>query len=133
MSQHLGERLPLSLVERLGRDEWAQRAIVIASLDDHGYAHPAMLSPREFVVIDARMIQVETYAASRTAANLDARKRLTAIIADVDGVFYIKGDVVGSAAAANARTVFEVRVSEVLEDAPAPGERARITTGIRFA
>jgi hypothetical protein len=133
MSVHLGDRLPARLVARLGSGEWADRAIVIGSIDARGYPHPAMLSPQEFVVLDEQTIRVETYESSRTATNLETSKRLTAIVADVDGVFYIKSEVVRAHAAANARIRFDVRVIEVLEDTPAPGEAARLTTGIRFA
>lgn len=133
MSKHLGPHLTVSLLSRLtSTDErYSDRAIVICTVDDYGHPHPAMLSSGEFTALGDRTIRLVAYAASRTAHHLQARALVTAILADVDGVFYVKAAAVSSREE-SGRMVFELQVREVLEDTPAPEEGARITSGIRF-
>ena len=133
MSQNLGARLSADLRSHLDKANATSstRAIVVCTIDEGGHAHPAMLSAQEFYVLDDSLIRLVTYPSSRTAANLRERQRVTAILADVDGVFYIKG-VVSDSRPDNGRIMFDVRVVEVLEDRPATGENARLTSGIRF-
>ena len=129
-------QLPDSLRQQLTRAELSpadNRAIVICTIDDNGHAHPAMLSLTECYALDDKTIRLTTYSTSRTARNLRTRRLITAIVADVDGVFYIKGRASERASEDSRRAIFDVAVDEVIEDTPAAHETARITTGIRYS
>lgn len=91
-----------------------------------------MLSGRELYSVDQRTIRLTAFASSRTARNLRARGRVTLILADHDGVFYIKGTAISIETTTAVRADFDVRIEEVLEDTPTADEAATITTGIRF-
>ena len=136
MSKFVADHLTNGLVSRLSIDraiEYADRAIVICTVDEHGWPHPAMLSSLELVARDARNIRLSPHVASRTARNLKANGRLTLILANATGVHYIKGDVLllaPSMTAAPELAKFNMRVDSVLEDNPADFEDARIISGI---
>jgi hypothetical protein len=138
MSRFVGEELPEALRSRLGLDraiEQADRAIVICTIDEHGWAHPAMASTLELVACDARNIRLALHARSRTVRNIRANGRLTVIVADEQSVHYLKGDALVVAPAFATRPDFakiNLRLDSVLEDIPADYEHARITTGIRI-
>jgi hypothetical protein len=137
MSRFLADALPPMLVGRLSLDAAfgnADRAMVIVTVDEHGWPHPAMVSSLELVALDARNIRLALHAASRSARNLKANGRLTLVLADERGVFYVKGDVLPLArfmAADPAMAGFNLRVDSVLQDDAAAYEDARIATGIR--
>jgi hypothetical protein len=136
MSLFLGDSLPDSLTQRLNPDramERADRAVVICSVDEHGWPHPAMLSSLEFVAVDSRNIRLAIHSRSRTARNLQANGRLTAILADEDAVYYVKGDTRLLAPGRDAPDLarFNLRVDSVLQDAAGEYEHARIVAGIR--
>jgi hypothetical protein len=138
MSRFVADHLPTFLQAALSADrarENANRAIVICSIDEHGWPHPAVLSTYEVVAIDTRNIRLATHAASRTTRNLKADGRLTLILVDVGTAYYVKGDVlllVASMKSAPALAMFNLRVDSVLADDPLAYEEARITTGIVF-
>ena len=95
MSTFIGDALPDTLTHRLSTDqalERSDRAIVICSVDEHGWPHPAMLSRLEFVALDHRNIRLSLHTRSRTTRNLRANGRLTVIVVDEDAVYYVKGD-----------------------------------------
>ena len=134
MSNVVGHTLPEALLTRLSparAADYADRAFVICSIDDSGWAHPAMLSSRELQATDAHTMTLTTHGSSRTAQHLRSSGLVTIIVADTDGVFYIKG----TAATADTHgelARFTIRVREVAEDVPTADERARITSGIRI-
>jgi len=138
MSKIFGSELDPALFSRLSMAraiELADRAIVICSVaEDDGRPHPAMLSSLEVVAADERNIRFTIHRASRTARYLRANGKLTLIMADERGVFYIKGDarmLAPAMAAAPDQAKFNMRVERVLEDNPAAYENARVTSGIR--
>jgi hypothetical protein len=107
----------------------------MCSIDEHGWPHPAMASRRELVAADARNIRFAMDRASRTSRNLRANGHLTLIVADEQGVFYLKGDVrqlAPTTSAAPARAKFNMRVDSVLEDSARADEQVRIVSGIRL-
>ncbi len=115
--------------------ERANVAIVICSIDEDGWAHPAMLSTLEVVAKDARNMRIATHVGSRTTRNLKTNGKLSMIIADETAVHYLKGDVLLLAPA--MRTMphyakFNLRVDSVLQDVPTEYENARIVSGIRI-
>jgi hypothetical protein len=125
-------------MERLSLDRalnFADRAIVICTIDEHGWPHPAMLSSLEIVAHDARNVRIATDVSSRTTRNLKSNRKLSMILADQDAVYYLKGDVLLVAAtmqAAPRQAKFNLRVDSVLQDFAQEYEDARIVTGIRI-
>jgi Pyridoxamine 5'-phosphate oxidase len=137
MSRFVGEQLPDALLSRFSRDravELADRAIVICTVDEHGWPHPAMVSSLELVATDARNIRLMMHSASRSVRNMRASGRVTLIVVDDDRAYYLKGDVVlvtPSLGSAPDHAGFNLRIDSVLEDNPAEYEQARIVSSIR--
>ena len=138
MSKFVGDQLNDALLSRLGIDralECADRAFVLCTIDEHGWAHPAMASSLELVARDRTNVRIALGTRSRTVRNLQADGRLTLIVVDDASAHYIKGDVRLLAPTLAARTdhsKFNLRVDSVLEDIAADYEHARITSGIRI-
>ena len=136
MSRVIGADLPTGLFRRLSIEhafDYANEALVICTIDDDGQVHPAMLSSLEVVARDAHTVALTTHAASRTTRHLKVNGRITLIVVNRDGAFYIKGDALlalDAMAAAPDQVAFNIRVLTVLQDNPAAYENARITTGI---
>jgi hypothetical protein len=136
----VGEELPDDLYGALsGRDlaACADRVVVISTVDDRGFPHPALLSYFEVVAIDRRAIRLATYAESRTTRNATRDGRLTLIFVDIEFVYYVKATVRQLAASMRAtpyNTKLEIQVQEVLRDAPDPVREpgAHIAIGIRY-
>ena len=137
MSKFVGDQLNDALLSRLGLDraiEYADRAIVICTIDEHGWPHPAMVSSLELVARDARNVRFALHTRSRSARNLIVNGRLTLVVVDEGSVHYVKGDVLPMAPAATMEpelTRFNLRVDSVLEDVAADYEHARVTSSIR--
>lgn len=138
MSRFVADHLNPDLIAQLSADTAVARAnaaIVICSIDEHGWAHPAMLSTLEVVAKDARNVRIATPVGSRTTRNLKTNGKLSMIVADETAVHYLKGDVLLLAPV--MRTVphyakFNLRVDSVLQDVPTEDENARIVSGIRI-
>ena len=137
MSRTLGSHLTRDLLWRLSIEaamDNANAAIVICSIDQDGWPHPAMLSSLDVVARDERHIALAVHASSTTARNLRTHRRMAFILADERGVYYIKGTATlmrASMTAAPELASFVVSVMEMREDDPAAHERARVTSGIR--
>jgi hypothetical protein len=137
MSRFLADHLPALLLARLSRDAAfaeANHAIIMCTVDEHGWPHPAMLSSLEVVARDARNIRLCTYVSSRSTRNLKTNGIVTLVLADQRAVYYVKGDVILLAASLrespdNAK--FNLRVDSVLEDTADAAERATIVSGIQ--
>jgi hypothetical protein len=139
VSRFVADSLPAALLDRLTIDAAAANAniaIVLLTVDEHGWPHPAMLTTLEIVARDARNVRVVLHGRSRSARNLEANGKLTMVIADERGVFYVKGDAlltIASLGSAPEFAVFNLRVDSVLQDDPAAYENARVTSGITVA
>jgi flavin reductase (DIM6/NTAB) family NADH-FMN oxidoreductase RutF len=139
MSRFVSEHLPEELGRTLALDRAlarADRAIVVCTVDEHGWPHPAMVSSLELVVRDPRNIRFALHAGSRSVRNLRANGRLTAIVVEAGTAYYIKGDVLertASLAAAPAQAAFNLRVDSVLADQPGEYESATIVSDLRVA
>ena len=140
MSHLVGKELPPQVLEQFsGRDLRAcfGRVIPVITVDAAGFPHPALLSFGEVVALDARRIGLATYADSTTTNNMRRNGRLTLLLVEPEGTYYIKGTVrerPGGLPAFPGLAHLEMRVEQVLEDAArseVEGE-ARITSGIRF-
>ena len=140
MSKHVGDALPDDLFERLnGRDlpTVADQVIVVCSVDDRGFPHPALLSYFEVVAIDHRTIRLAMYSDSRTTRHARREGRLTLLLVDAGVAYYVKGTVqeVGHSMRTtpyNAKLDF--LVAEVLADEPHPTLEpgAYISSGITY-
>jgi hypothetical protein len=137
MSRFIADHLPGPLLARLSRDAAfaeANHAIVMCTIDEHGWPHPAMLSSLEVVARDASNIRLGTHVSSRSTRNLKVNGILTLVVADQRAVYYVKGDVILLAASLRAspdNAKFNLRVDSVLEDTPDATERATIISGIQ--
>jgi hypothetical protein len=140
MSRVLGPELPPSLLEQLsGRDlkDRFGRVIPAVTLDAVGFPHPALLSFGEVVALDARRIGLATAADSTTTRNMRERGRLTLLLVEPEGTYYITGTVRERPAGLPGfpgLAHLEMRVEQVLQDATrgdVEGD-ARITSGLRF-
>jgi hypothetical protein len=139
MSRFLGEGLPDGLVRALGIEQAlarADRAIVLCTVDEHGWPHPAMVSSLELVARDARNIRLALDTGSRSTRNLRANGRLTLIVVEDATVYYIKGDALDRATslvAAPLQAGFNLRIDSVLEDRPRDYEGAELVSDLRIA
>jgi hypothetical protein len=116
----------------------ASEAILIVTTDEHGRPHPALLAYGEVLAVTPGLVRLVVAAASTTARNLAARGAVTlCLVSAADGAAYVKADAralpSAPTLAAEGLAAYEARVEDVLADAPAAGEQARLTSGITFA
>jgi hypothetical protein len=139
MSRFVGDALPAALATALGVDQAvgrADRAVLMCTVDEHGWPHPAMVSSLELVARDARNVRLALDAGSRSTRNLRDNGRLTLIVVEDATAYYIKGDVLersASLAAAPAQAAFNLRVDSVLEDQPREHEGATLISDLRVS
>ena len=96
MSKSLGDELNDDLWHRLNGEDLkscADKVILIATMDDQGRPHPAMLSYFEVVAADRRNIRLATYRDSNTTENMRRNGKATISIIDERIAYYIKGSV----------------------------------------
>jgi hypothetical protein len=96
MSKSLGDELNDDLCRRLSGENLeacAEKVILIATVDDRGRPHPAMLSCFEVVARDRRNIRMATYKNSGTTENMRRNGKATISIIDERVAYYIKGSV----------------------------------------
>lgn len=135
MSQFLGNELPEELFRRLNGKDLAGKtgkAIVIVTVDEQGFAHPAMLSYHEVVAKDRKTIDFAIGKSSTSAKNLKRSGAITILITDSGVNFYVKGrarEMRESLAGVPFMSVFRVAVEQLLEDQEPD---AQITSGITF-
>ena len=128
------------LLQRLGGEEaeaFSSLAIVVCTVDEHGYPHPAMLSCFELAATDRENIQLAVYNTSGTCANMRARGAATLIVVDEGLACYIRGrvtEVAGAMRSAPYNARLNMRVDQVLFDEPPPDLEpgAFITSGITY-
>jgi hypothetical protein len=131
MSQLLGKELTPALVERLGGaqiETHEGKIIPIFTLDEAGWAHPALLSYYEIVAKTPTTLDTAVWKNSSTAVNLRRAGKITLMISD----YYLKGGVKEleyemTGAAPVSR--FRITLEQVIEDQEA---NAEITTGLTY-
>ncbi len=142
MSRLVGKELPEELYVALqGNRPAAQsgKAIAIATVDPHNFAHPALLDYTGVVAKDPANIRLAVDSNSRTAGNIRQNSRLTIIVIDQDMAYYIKGitrEIRSSLECSPSQVGINMGIEEILEDTPTPSERelgVRITSGVTFA
>ena len=123
MSKLLGNELPGDLYQRLlGKDleQSAEKVILLATVDEGGWPHLAMLSYFEVIAKDPRTLRLATYNGSRTTRNMRANGKATISIIDERIVYYVKGNVeemTREMECAPQNSKLHFRVEEVLADA----------------
>ena len=136
MSQPLGKGLNEELFNRLNGEDVtskAGKAIILVTVDDKGWAHPAMLSYYEVVAKSPTRIDLAIAKTSTTARNLKRTGKITLLITDNGMNYYLKGDareVRESMAAIPFMSLFSVKIDQLLEDQEPD---AVITSGVTFA
>ena len=135
MSQLIGKELTEELFTRLKGDHVASKAgkaIVIVTVDERGWAHPAMLSYYEVVAKNRSRIDLAVGKTSTTAKNLRRTGKITFLITDSGMNYYVKGEareVRESMEAVPFMSLFSVGVEQLSEDQEPD---ALITSGVTF-
>ena len=111
-------------------------AILLATIDPYGWAHPALVSYAEVLALDAARLRLGLHAGSRSSRHLRESGRATLVFADAEFCLYVKVEALALPATPSAPglTRFELVVRDVLEDR-AEGEEAgaRLTSGPTIA
>jgi len=135
MSQLLGKELPPELLQRLGGAEIeAQegKIIPIFTIDEDGWAHPALLSYYEVIAKSASTLDMALWKNSSTANNLRKTGKITLMLSDFKTNYYLKGRVSElqyEMTGAGAVSRFRVALEQVIEDQE---PNAEITTGLTY-
>lgn len=135
MSQLLGTELPAALQQRLCGAEIGThegKIIPIFTIDEAGWAHPALLSYYELVAKDASMLDMALWKESSTAKNLRRAGKVTLMVSDKGVNYYVKGSVVEleyEMAGAPPVSHFRVTLEQVIEDQE---PNAEIITGLTY-
>lgn len=135
MSQVLGNELTQELLSRLdGRNvEFHEGKIIpIFTVDESGWAHPALLSYYEMVAKNPRTIDMALWKNSSTAENLRKTGKVTLMISDHAVNYYLKGTVSQTEAEMTgtpAVSRFRITLEQVIEDQE---PNAEITAGLTY-
>lgn len=135
MSKLLGKVINKELLGRLsGKDIGSQegKAIIIVTVDEQGWAHPAVFSYYEIVAKSEGRIDIAVGKTSTTGKNLRRTGKITLLVTDAGVNYYIKGDAQETRESLGAvpfMSLFRVEVVQLLEDQE-PG--ALITSGLTF-
>ncbi len=122
MSTPIGAELNDDLFRRLSGADLAARAgkaLLVVTVDDRGWPHPAMLSYFEVVAKDRRNLRLATYSDSTTTANMRRTGRLTLLVIDERTAYYVKGAVEELAPAMRStpyNAKLNLRIDRVLAD-----------------
>lgn len=141
MSREVGSTLPKPLLDRLRGNDLATRvgiAVLILTIDEGGWPHPAMLSYGEMVALDSGRVRLAVHRTSGTAANLRRSRRITFCFVEANMTYYVKATVgvpLDPMPAFPRLARFEAAVESVLADEARsdtePG--AVIVDGVRFS
>jgi hypothetical protein len=135
MSQALGKELTESLLKRLdGHDVEIHegKIIPIFTVDESGWAHPALLSYYEVVAKNLSILEMALWKNSSTANNLRRTGKVTLMINDKAVNYYVKGKVNELEAEMTGAPVvsrFRVNIEQIIEDQE---PNAEITTGLTY-
>ena len=132
MSKLVGSELPEELFALMTRkDGQLGKVIVMATVDDKGWAHPAMASYFELVAKDRGHIHLAIGKNSTTEKNLKRTGAITLVVTDHHVNFYLKGEgrQIQDQLADTPFSLFQVKLHTVLEDQD-PG--ATIVQGIQY-
>jgi hypothetical protein len=111
-------------------------AILLATVDPYGWAHPALVSYAEVIALDAARLRLGLHAGSRSSRHLRESGRATLVFADGELCLYVKVEALALPGAPGAPDLarFELVVRDVLEDRAEGGEAgARLAGGLTIA
>lgn len=135
MSRVLGKELATALLERLNGsqvDAHEGKIIPIFTIDEAGWAHPALLSYYEIVAQDSSTLDMALWKNSSTANNLRKAGKVTLLVSDRGVNFYLKGGVRElqyEMSGAQPVSRFRVTLDQVIEDQE---PNAEILTGLTY-
>ncbi|MGH7829980.1 MAG: pyridoxamine 5'-phosphate oxidase family protein [Candidatus Binatia bacterium] len=135
MSQLLGKELTEDLLDRLkGNDIASQdgKAILLVTVDEKGWPHPAMISYYELVAKDKFRLNLAIGKSGTTAKNLRRTGKVTLVITDKGVNYYLKGNarqIREAMSEAPFVSLFRIELEQLLED---QDPDAMITGGITF-
>ena len=135
MSKLLGKVINEDLLGRLSGNDISStegKALIIVTVDEQGWAHPAVLSYYEIVAKSEDGIDIAVGKTSTTGKNLRRTGKITLLVTDAGVNYYIKGDARETRESLGAvpfMSLFRMEVVQLLEDQE-PG--ATITSGIAF-
>jgi hypothetical protein len=135
MSQLIGKELTPALLQRLSGSQVEShegKIIPIFTIDQAGWAHPALLSYYEVVAKNPSTLDMALWKNSSTANNLRKTGKITLMVSDQGMNYYLKGSVQElqyemTAAAPVSR--FRITLNQVIEDQE---PNAEITTGLTY-
>jgi hypothetical protein len=122
MSRFLGQELTDALWERLNGsqvDAHEGKIIPIFTIDEAGWAHPALLSYYEIVAQNHAVLDLALWKDSSTANNLRKAGKVTFVVSDHRVNFYLKGsarELQYEMPGAPPVSRFRVTVDQVIED-----------------
>jgi hypothetical protein len=135
MSQILGNELTSALLERLGGSQIEShegKIIPIFTVDDTGWAHPALLSYYEIVAKNTSTLDMALWKNSSTANNLRKAGKITLMVSDFKTNYYLKGSVRElqyEMTGAVPVSRFRITLEQVIEDQE---PNAEITNGLTY-
>jgi hypothetical protein len=135
MSKLLGKELPAALQQRLSGGEIAAhegKIIPIFTIDEAGWAHPALLSYYEIAAKDASTLDMALWKDSSTSKNLRQAGKVTLMVSDQGVNYYLKGSVRQlhyEMPGAPPVSRFRVTLEQIIEDQE---PNAEITTGLTY-
>ena len=135
----IGHELPDAAVALLGAEDMRAaigKVVIVATVDDAGFPHVALLSPGEMLALSSTHVRTALNAGAKTIRNIADRSKVTLIVIEPEICCYVKGRAtVGdevlpetSLMPFRARRV-DIDVEAVLLDAEAG---ASIVTGPRY-
>ncbi|HEY2921586.1 MAG TPA: hypothetical protein VGK77_21585 [Candidatus Binatia bacterium] len=135
MSQLLGKELTPALLQRLSGSQVEShegKIIPIFTIDDAGWAHPALLSYYEVVAKNSSTLDMALWKNSSTANNLRKTGKITLMVNDQGMNYYLKGSVQElqyemTGAAPVSR--FRITLDQLIEDQE---PNAEMTTGLTY-
>ena len=96
MTRLIGPDLTPDLLQRFSPNalhKHAHNVVLIMSVGEDNYPHPAMLSHFEIVARDSHNLRITTYSDSRTTSNMRRTGQLTMAIVDEGVAYYLKGSI----------------------------------------
>ena len=135
MSQLLGKELTPALLQRLGGSQVEShegKIIPIFTIDDAGWAHPALLSYYEVVAKNSSILDMALWKNSSTANNLRKTGKITLMVSDQGMNYYLKGSVQEvhyEMAGVAPVSRFRITLDQLIEDQE---PNAEITTGLTY-
>ena len=134
MSRTLAPQLPQDLYLRLSAAHRRPgRAIVVQTMDEQGWPHPALLSEFEILAAAPDRLRLAVMRESKTAANIRDRSRVTLAFIEPESVYYVKAEKVAEKHREGPAALFDLAVVTVLADEVREEETgSRLVSGLLF-